>query len=251
MKEMQLSNLSTWLISGRICVYYTISSISLGVQTVKNMPAIWDQEDRCRRAWQPTPVFLSGESMDRGTWWTTVHVVQRLGHDWVTNTHIYYITTLGDLSYPKHQKGIRCATKGPWNLVLCKMSMNVFGPSHMVLHRTKCPRPFGMNQVLSGGFGQDQTPFITSKTQLWTKERIKISLPLYRLNNNSNKKSVMKYNDGFSILIWPEFKQEKNSKIENKMRRGSACILCCIWLFETPWTVDCQAPLSSRFSRQA
>ena len=101
---MQLSNLSTWLISGRICVYYTISSISLGVQTVKNMPAIWDQEDPCRRAWQPTPVFLSGESMDRGAWWTTVHVVQRFGHDWVTNTHIYYITTLRDLSYPKHQK---------------------------------------------------------------------------------------------------------------------------------------------------
>ena len=82
---------------------------------------------------------------------------QRFGHDWVTNTRIYYVTTFEILSYPKHQKGMRCAPKGPWNLVLCKMSVNIFGPSHMVLHRTKCPRPFGMNQVFSGGFGWDQT----------------------------------------------------------------------------------------------
>ena len=26
-----------------------------------------------RRAWQPTPVFLLGDSMDRGAWWATVH----------------------------------------------------------------------------------------------------------------------------------------------------------------------------------
>ena len=24
-------------------------------------------------SWQPTPVFLSGKSMDRGAWWATVH----------------------------------------------------------------------------------------------------------------------------------------------------------------------------------
>ena len=30
-------------------------------------------EDPWRREWQPTPVFLPGESMDRGAWWTTVH----------------------------------------------------------------------------------------------------------------------------------------------------------------------------------
>ena len=28
-----------------------------------------------RREWQPTPVFLPGESMDRGSWWATVHRV--------------------------------------------------------------------------------------------------------------------------------------------------------------------------------
>ena len=26
-----------------------------------------------RRAWQPTPVFLPGESHDRGAWWAIVH----------------------------------------------------------------------------------------------------------------------------------------------------------------------------------
>jgi len=32
-------------------------------------------EDPWRKAWQPTPVFLLGESMDRGAWWATVHKV--------------------------------------------------------------------------------------------------------------------------------------------------------------------------------
>ena len=30
-----------------------------------------------RRAWQPTPVFLPGESHDRGAWWATVHRVTK------------------------------------------------------------------------------------------------------------------------------------------------------------------------------
>ena len=29
-------------------------------------------------------------SMDRGAWWATVHVVSRLGHDWVTNTFFFH-----------------------------------------------------------------------------------------------------------------------------------------------------------------
>ena len=28
------------------------------------------------------------------------------------------------------------------------------------------------------------------------------------------------------------------------------CVLCCIWLFEAPWTVACQPPLSMELSRQ-
>jgi len=30
-----------------------------------------------RRKWQPTPVFLPGNPMDRGTWWATVHGVTK------------------------------------------------------------------------------------------------------------------------------------------------------------------------------
>jgi len=29
-----------------------------------------------------------------------------------------------------------------------------------------------------------------------------------------------------------------------------ACVLSCVWLFATPWTVACQTPLSMKFSRQ-
>ena len=38
-----------------------------------------------RRKWQPTPVFLPGQSHGRGAWWATVHGVQRVGHDWTTS----------------------------------------------------------------------------------------------------------------------------------------------------------------------
>ena len=34
-----------------------------------------------RRAWQPTPVFLPGEFMDRGAWRATVHGVAKIGYD--------------------------------------------------------------------------------------------------------------------------------------------------------------------------
>ena len=33
-----------------------------------------------RRKWEPTPVFLPGESHERGAWQATVHGVQRVGH---------------------------------------------------------------------------------------------------------------------------------------------------------------------------
>ena len=56
---------------------------SLVVQRVKNLPAAtwemqvrsWDRMIPWRRAWQPTPVLLPGEFMDRGAWRATVHGV--------------------------------------------------------------------------------------------------------------------------------------------------------------------------------
>ena len=39
------------------------------------------QEDPLGREWQPTPVFLPGESIDRGAWRAIVHGVAK-GHNW-------------------------------------------------------------------------------------------------------------------------------------------------------------------------
>ena len=53
-----------------------------GSQTVKNLSAVWETrvrflgwEDPLENEWQPTPVFLPGESHDGGAWWATVHGV--------------------------------------------------------------------------------------------------------------------------------------------------------------------------------
>ena len=37
----------------------------------------WLGKTPWKRAWQPTPVFLPGESLDRGAWWATVHGVAK------------------------------------------------------------------------------------------------------------------------------------------------------------------------------
>ena len=37
----------------------------------------WVRKIPCRKAWQPTPVVLPGQSMDRGGQWATVHRVAK------------------------------------------------------------------------------------------------------------------------------------------------------------------------------
>jgi len=37
----------------------------------------WDRKNRWKREWQPTPLFLPEESMDRGAWQVTVHGVAK------------------------------------------------------------------------------------------------------------------------------------------------------------------------------
>ena len=37
----------------------------------------WVRKIPGRRKWQPTPVFLPAEFMDRGAWWITVHRVTK------------------------------------------------------------------------------------------------------------------------------------------------------------------------------
>ena len=69
-----------WVVS----TYWWVSQVAL---VVKNLPAstgnirqgfnLWLRQVPWRRAWQPTPVFLSGESHGRGAWWATVHGVPK------------------------------------------------------------------------------------------------------------------------------------------------------------------------------
>ena len=54
-----------------------------------------------RRVWQPTPVFLLENPMNRGAWWATVHMVAKSKlqrHDWsfLTRTHTvpYHVNPL-------------------------------------------------------------------------------------------------------------------------------------------------------------
>ena len=59
---------------------------------VKNPPAMretWFGKIPWRRAWQPTPVFLLGESLwNRGAWLATVYDVAKTKHIILFTTHI-------------------------------------------------------------------------------------------------------------------------------------------------------------------
>ena len=65
-------------------------------QSVKNPPAMqetqvdpWAGKMPWRRKWQPTPVFLPGQSMDKGAWQATVHGVARVKYDLAIKPRIY------------------------------------------------------------------------------------------------------------------------------------------------------------------
>ena len=53
------------------------------------------------RKWQPPPVFLPGASFGKRSLVATVHGVQRVGHDWATNTHTK-INALKKISYIRY-----------------------------------------------------------------------------------------------------------------------------------------------------
>ena len=75
------------------------SWVSLVAQMVKNLSTLWETlvwslawEDPLRRAWQPTPVFLPGES----PWTKEPGGLQSMGsqrvrHNWATKHSTYYL----------------------------------------------------------------------------------------------------------------------------------------------------------------
>ena len=61
---------------------FQYSWVSLGAQTVKNLPAMqktWvrSQEDPLEKGMKPTPIFLPEKPMDRGPWRAAVHGVAK------------------------------------------------------------------------------------------------------------------------------------------------------------------------------
>ena len=75
---------------------------------VKNLPAMletWFRKIPWRRKWQPTPVFMPGESLlDRGAWQVTVHRVARVRHDLVLSFFLFRIK-LGQTSNSQNSRG--------------------------------------------------------------------------------------------------------------------------------------------------
>ena len=62
----------------------------------------WVRKIPWRRTWQPTPVFLPGES-HRGAWWATVHWLHRVGHDWSNFARMHWLSSslTGQPSWPE------------------------------------------------------------------------------------------------------------------------------------------------------
>ena len=80
------------------------------------------------RAWQSTPVFLPGESMDRGAWRATVHrVTQSQTPLKRLSTHAYtypfFFLFFSIMGYPRILTVVPCATQYDL-LVCCRAEIN-------------------------------------------------------------------------------------------------------------------------------
>ena len=53
----------------------------------------WVSKIPWRRAWQPTPVFLPGESQDRRAWGAAVHGVAKSWHDWAVTLSLLFLSS--------------------------------------------------------------------------------------------------------------------------------------------------------------
>jgi len=103
---------------------------SLVAQMVTNPPAMQEtwvqslsQEDRWRRKWLPTPVFLLENSTDRGAWRAIVHRVPK-SQTWLSNTHTHTYT----------QTQARLPHRGPLRLIttLIRIRCGLSEPLRMI-----------------------------------------------------------------------------------------------------------------------
>ena len=96
-------HLHSWKMWYQMPLPLLFSWVSLVAQMVKNLPVMWEPKFNpwvwkvpWRREWQPTPVLLPGESPwteEPGGLYSTGS--QRVGQDWVTNTHLCFSVTCG------------------------------------------------------------------------------------------------------------------------------------------------------------
>ena len=103
-----------WFPSYKELKYNTIYSLGFpGDSTIKNLPAnaedvhVFPGSGRSSGGGNGNPLQCSclKNSMDRGAWQATVHGLQRVGHDWATNTVLKDTNTglsLGHATRPAH-----------------------------------------------------------------------------------------------------------------------------------------------------
>ena len=77
----------------------------------------WVRKTLWRRKWQPSPVFLPGNSMDRRAWWGTVHGVTK-SRTWLS-THTHARTPSIALSPQEYKKAsVHDHSLHRWNMCM-------------------------------------------------------------------------------------------------------------------------------------
>ena len=97
-----------------------------------------------RRKWQPASVFLSGNSMGRGAWWTTVHGAAKSLTQLITKgvPKIVPFSQPRLLSTPRNSKYSQTwILHSPWNASLHPFHSSILSPvlrpTHSILPRTE------------------------------------------------------------------------------------------------------------------
>ena len=84
----------------------------------------WVRKIPWRRAWQRTPVFLPGWSLDRGAWWATVHRAAKSRHNGSDLTHTARQYILGTIRLARHNDFIMWEGTFMWSEVKVKITQS-------------------------------------------------------------------------------------------------------------------------------
>ena len=76
-------------------------------------------EDPLKEAWQPTPVFLPGEPMDRGAWWATVHGVAKSQTGLKSRIWLKQFSTHAQVTGIREKQQKKSKLEKKWNYHIC------------------------------------------------------------------------------------------------------------------------------------